>query len=96
MEECINLSFKNIRQRIDDQNQVSQNFPQLFDKILKTQYDSVEYLKTDIKKIIDNITVNAQGKIEIEFKPSKVLDQYNKIVSLVVIDIPRTPTTTTT
>lgn len=69
-----------MKQKLVDQVQVSQNFPTLFEQILNNSYDNVGALKNDVFKISENIQFT-NGKITIDFKPQKVVEQYSKIVS---------------
>ncbi|CAK66025.1 unnamed protein product (macronuclear) [Paramecium tetraurelia] len=78
LEDQINLSHKNTRQRLLEQNQTQMNFPQIFQQILNSQYKNVDQLKQDVRKIIDNVSQLQAGKIEIDFKPQKLYDQYQK------------------
>ncbi|CAK75657.1 unnamed protein product (macronuclear) [Paramecium tetraurelia] len=82
LEEQINLSYKNTKQRLQEQNQTQMNFPLLFQQILNTQYKNVELLKQDVRKIIDNVSQLQPGKIEIDFKPQKLFDSYQKAVNI--------------
>ncbi|CAD8050421.1 unnamed protein product [Paramecium primaurelia] len=78
LEDQINLSHKNTRQRLLEQNQTQMNFPQIFQQILNSQYKNVDQLKQDVRKIIDNVSQQQAGKIEIDFKPQRLFDQYQK------------------
>ncbi|CAD8151192.1 unnamed protein product [Paramecium octaurelia] len=78
LEDQINLSHKNTRQRLLEQNQTQMNFPQIFQQILNSQYKNVDQLKQDVRKIIDNVSQLQAGKIEIDFKPQRLFDQYQK------------------
>ncbi|CAD8056824.1 unnamed protein product [Paramecium primaurelia] len=78
LEDQINLSHKNTKQRLLEQNQTQMNFPQLFQQILNTQYKNVDLLKQDVRKIIENVSQQQPGKIEIDFKPQKLFDSYSK------------------
>ncbi|CAD8057396.1 unnamed protein product [Paramecium primaurelia] len=78
LEDQINLSHKNTKQRLLEQNQTQMNFPQIFQQILNSQYKNVDQLKQDVRKIIENVSQQQAGKIEIDFKPQRLFDQYQK------------------
>ncbi|CAD8062816.1 unnamed protein product [Paramecium sonneborni] len=78
LEDQINLSHKNTKQRLLEQNQTQMNFPQLFHQILNMQYVNPDLLKQDLRSMIENVSQHQHGKIEIDFKPQKLFDSYQK------------------
>jgi len=75
LEQLIITTYKRVKDRIISQSFMSENMPKVIDSLVVGQYDDVDSVKEETKKLLDSVHMTQQ-KLEIDFRPDKVVDAF--------------------